>query len=96
MATGEGEREALLSRSVRRLDPTIATKHKSATGFVTFRSLRSCSVARQASYHRESFCMEALSPTAGTEEPDLGQRAHLQNWEIGAPRGSCPPYLCCW
>ena len=59
VATGEGEREALLSRSVRRLDPTIATKHKSATGFVTFRSLRSCSVARQAQLSPRPFCMES-------------------------------------
>ena len=49
----------MLSRSVRRLDPTIATKHKSATGFVTFRSLRSCSVARQAQLSPRPFCMES-------------------------------------
>ena len=84
VATGEGEREAL-SRSVRRLDPTIATKHKSATGFVTFRSLRSCSVARQAQLSPRPFCMESC-PQRPAEEFDLGQRADVQNREIGAPR----------
>lgn len=58
VTSGEGEREALLARSVRRLDPTLATKHKSATGFVTFRSLRACSVARQAQLSPRPFCME--------------------------------------